>query len=227
MKYAHVYALLLMFALCISCEGQNKKTPLSKQNIQSETKDTVTSPRPNEHNIYTKYEYPDSDGKSIIIQNGFPRGEPYTGSKGKNSNYSFLIFFTRIINETAKPLELTINFPADSFATGQGGNVDMKVFLPPDTMMNEKQILYNYGGKNLESFLDFNKPTMFQRTINPKEDCLFYIGTVFYQARGTTWKKDESRGGNRAELVLKGQELFYRMIPQIDSLPCGHIIFKK
>jgi hypothetical protein len=67
---------------------------------------------------------------------------------------------------------------------------------------------------------------MFQRTINPKEECLFYIGAVFYQARCTAWK-DESRGGNRAELVLKGQDLFYRMIPQIDSLPCGQIVFKK
>ena len=174
-----------------SC-GQNQ-TNLSKDSIKSETKDTVTSIGPNEHNIYTKYEYTDSDGKSIIIQNSFPRGGPYTGSPGKNANYSFLIFFTRIINETATPLELTINLPADSFATGEGGNVYLKLFLPPDTMAFDKESLYNYGITGLESFLDFNKPTLFQRTINPKEECLFYIGAVFYQARGTAWK-DESRG---------------------------------
>ena len=224
MKYAHVYALFLVFVFHTSC-GQNQ-TNLSKDSIKSETKDTVTSPGPNEHNIYTKYDYTDSDGKSIIIQNSFPRGGPYTGSTGKNSNYSFLIFFTRIINETATPLELTINFPADSFATGEGGNVYLKLFLPPDTMTLDKESLSNYGITGLESFLDFNKPTMFQRTINPKEECLFYIGSVFYQARGTAWK-DESRGGNRAELVLEGQDLFYRMPPQINSLPCGHIISKK
>jgi hypothetical protein len=171
--------------------------------------------------------YSETASKGVIIQNSFPKGGPYTGSPGKNSNYSFLIFFTRIKNETATPLELTMNFPADSFATGEGGNVYLKLFLPPDTMTFYKEPLYNYGVTSLESFLDFNKPTMLQRTINPKEEYLFYIGAVFYQARGTAWKKEHSRGGNRAELVLKGQNLFYRMIPQLDSLPCGHIISKK
>lgn len=224
MKHIQLNAFFLVFVFHSSF-GQNQ-TNLSKDSIKSETKATVTSPGPNEHNIYTKYEYTDSDGKSIIIQNSFPRGGPYTGSSGKNANYSFLIFFTRIINETATPLELTINFPADSFATGEGGNVYLKLFLPPDTMTLDKASLSKYGITGLESFLDINKPTMFQRTINPKEECLFYTGAVFYQARGTVWK-DESRGGNRAELVLKGQDLFYSMIPQIESLPCGQIIIKK
>lgn len=171
--------------------------------------------------------YSETASKGVIIQNSFGKGGPYTGgSRGKNAHYSFLIFFTRIINETATPLELTINLPADSFPTSEGGNVYLKLFLPPDTMTLDKESLSNYGVTGLESFLDFNKPTMFQRTINPKEECLFYIGTVFYQARGTVWK-DQSRGGNRAELVIKGQDLFYSMIPQIGSLPCGHIIFKK
>jgi len=164
MKYVHVYALLLLSVFCTSCRGQNKPAP-QKENIKSETKDIVTSPGPNEHNSYTKYEYTDTDGKSIIIKNSFPRGGPYTGSNGKNSNYSFLIFFTRIINETATPLELTINFPADSFATGEGGNYYLKLFLPPDTMTLDKESLYNYGITGLESFLDFNKPTMFKRPI--------------------------------------------------------------
>lgn len=170
--------------------------------------------------------YSESVSNGIIIQNSFPKGGPYIDSTGKYTGYSFLIFFTRVINETASPLELTINFPADSFATGEGGDVYLKLFLPPDTMTFDKESLYSYGITSLESFLDFNKPTMLQRTINPKEEFLFYTGTVFYQARGTAWK-DGSRGGNRAELVLKEQDLFYRMLPQIDSLPCGHIIFKK
>lgn len=225
MRHAQIYPLFLMLVFCTSCGGQNKTDP-PKENIKSETKDIVTSPGSNEHNIYTKYEYTDSDGKSIIIQNSFGKGGPYTGSPGKNANYSFLIFFTRIINETATPLELTINLPADSFATGEGGNVYLKLFLPPDTMTLDKESLSYYGITGLETFLDNNKPTMFQRTIKSKEECLFYVGAVFYQARGTEWK-DESRGGNRAELVLKGQDLFYRMIPQIDSLPCGQIVFKK
>ena len=45
MKYAHVYALFLMFVFNTSCEGQNK-TDLSKENIKPETKDIVTSSGP-------------------------------------------------------------------------------------------------------------------------------------------------------------------------------------
>ena len=170
--------------------------------------------------------YSETANNGIIIQNSFPRGGPYIDSTGKYTGYSFLIFFTRVINETASPLELTINFPADSFATGEGGNVYLKLFLPPDTMTLDKESLYNYGVTGLESFIDFNKPTMLKRTINPKEECLFNIVAVFYQTIGTE-RTNQSSGGNRAELVLKGQDLFYRMIPQIDSLPCGHIISKK
>ena len=42
MKYAHVYALLLLSVFCTSCGGQNQTNP-PKDNIKSETKDTVTS----------------------------------------------------------------------------------------------------------------------------------------------------------------------------------------
>lgn len=46
MKYAHVYALLLMSLFCTFCEGQNI-TGLPKENIKSETKDVTTSQGPN------------------------------------------------------------------------------------------------------------------------------------------------------------------------------------
>ena len=69
MKYAHVYALLLMSVFNTSCEGQNK-TDLPKENLKSETKDVSTSGW-----IDTKYEYTDSNGASLIIPNSFPRGE--------------------------------------------------------------------------------------------------------------------------------------------------------
>ena len=45
-----------------------------------------------------KYEYTDSMGKRLVIQNGLPRGEPYTDPNGKE--YFKVIFWTRIINET-------------------------------------------------------------------------------------------------------------------------------
>lgn len=97
-----------------SCGGHNKPD-LPKDNIKSVTKDIVTSPGSNEkyHTKY-KFEYTDSIGKSLIIQNSFPRDGPYTDPTGKIFGYG--IFWTRVINETATLLELTINFPADSFA---------------------------------------------------------------------------------------------------------------
>ena len=58
-----------------------------------------------------------------------------------------------------------------------------------------------------------------------KEDYLFNVVAIFYQTRASA--RNQERGGNRAELVLKGQDLFYRMSPQIDSLHCGHITFSE
>jgi len=132
------------------------------------------------------------------------------GYDSTGKNFGYRIFWTRVINETATPLELTINFPADSFAILPSPDSYFKLFLPPDTM-------------TLKSFLDtgINKPTMLQRTINPKEACLFYIGALFYQGEGVA----------RAGLVLKEQDLFYSIrgiAPQLDSalIPCGQIVFK-
>lgn len=168
--------------------------------------------------------------KGILIQNSLPKGNGRLDSTEKNGyndpagkNFAYAVFWTRVLNETATPLELTINFPADSFAVPRYPNSYIKLFLPPDTMTPDKESLYDYGLTGLKSFLDtsFNKPTILQRTINPKKECRFYI--VY-----TVALSDVSYNGVvRAELILKGQDLFYR-INRLDSLiPCGHIVFKK
>lgn len=175
--------------------------------------------------------------KGVIVENSLPKGGgQYTDSTGKNFGYA--IFWTRVINETATPLELTISFPADSFAIYPAQDY-AKFFLPPGTMTFDKEVLYMYGVTGLESFLDsaFNKPTMLQRTINPKEEYFFYTGMLSYrasdQARGTRKKPGlhEAQGGSvRAGFFLKAQDLFYtnNMVPQLDSalIPWGHIIVK-
>ena len=166
--------------------------------------------------------YSETASNGVIIQNSFPKGGPYTGPTKKYFNYSYLVFFTRVINETGNPLDLTVNFSADSIEIPNSPDTFVKLFLPPDTMTLDKQNLFSYGVTELESF---DKSTRFQRTINPKGDCLFYVVAIFYQTRADA--RDQQRGGNRAELVLKGQDLFYRLPPQIDSLLCGHIVFNK
>lgn len=167
-------------------------------------------------NTDTKW-YSETASNGVIIQNSFNRGGPYTGPTKKHVNYSYLVYFTRVINETGNPLELTVNFSADSIAIPNSPDTFVKLFLPPDTMTLDKQNLFSYGVTELESL---DSPTRFQRKLNPKEDCLFYVVAILYQTKAGAWNPEG--GGNRAELVLKGQDLFYRMPPQVDSLLCGH-----
>ncbi|MEM6800567.1 MAG: hypothetical protein AAF696_04135 [Bacteroidota bacterium] len=172
-------------------------------------------------NIETKW-YSEHKAKGVNIQNSFPKGGPYPGETTGNYNHSYLVFFTRVVNESEKSLELSVNFPADSFAIPNSPDTYMKIFLPPDTMALEKKVLLSYGFGELESL---DQPSSFKRCVNPKEDYLFYAVAFFYQTKAEAWEQE--RGGNRAEFVLKGQELFFKMSPQIDLLPCGNIIFDK
>ena len=123
---------------------RTKQTRPPKENIKSETKDIVTSPGSNENNINTKYEYTESNGARLIIQNSFPKsGINYTDPNGKK--YIYAVFWTRIINETFDPLELTIDFPVDSFEVPSSSGNYMKLLLPSDTMTIDKEPLYDYG----------------------------------------------------------------------------------
>ena len=203
MKYIHAYALFLMFVFCTSCRGQNKPD-LPKENIKSETKDIVTSPGSNEPNIHSKYEYADSVGKRLIIQNSFPRGGiKYTDSNGEV--YVYAVFWTRIINETDNPLELKIDFPIDSYEVPSLPGKYFKILVPPDTMTLDKEPLFNHGLTDLESFLDnsIHKPSSLKRTINPKESSGFYVVTLCLI--------EGAHGTMRTGLSLKGQNLFYRI----------------
>jgi hypothetical protein len=206
MKYIQVYALFLMLVFCTSCGGQNKPGP-PKENIKSETKDIVTSPGSNERNILTKYEYIDSTGKRLIIQNGFPRGgSQYTDPNGEV--YGYAVFWTRIINETDNPLELKIDF-LDSYEVPSLPGKYFKIKVPPDTMTRDKEDLFSYGLTNLESFLDnsIHKPSSLKRTIKPKESSGFYFLKLSLVSEGPRGGGDILRTG----LILKGQDLFYRV----------------
>src|SRR5438105_4601733 len=157
-KLVKLFALFLMSVFLTSC-GQNK-TNSPKESIKAETKDIVTSPGFNEKDIYTKYEYTDSIGKRLIIQNGFPKGgTKYTDPKG--DVYGYAVFWTRIINETDNPLELKIDFPVDSYEVPSLPGKYYKILVPTDTMTLDKFPLFNYGLTDLESFLDnsIHKPS--------------------------------------------------------------------
>jgi hypothetical protein len=197
-----LFALFFVSFFHTSC-GQNQ-TNSPKDNIKSETKDIVTSPGSDERNFHTKYEYADSIGKRLIIQNSYPRGGiKYTDSNGEV--YVYAVFWTRIINETDNPLELKIDFPVNSYEVPSLPGKYYKILVPPDTMTIDKEPLFNHGLADLESFLDksIHKSSSLKRTINPKESSGFYV-VILCLVEG-------AHGTMRTGLSLKGQDLFYRI----------------
>ena len=169
--------------------------------------------------LHTESTIPDSSGGEVIIQNSFPKGgSQYTDATGRT--FSYVIFWTRVMNETASPIELTIKFPGDSLPFT---NSYLKLFLPPGKMTLEKESLFNYGITDFEPFLDagFNKPTMLQVTISPKKESIFYTAVVFYHIDGPT----------RTAFIVKGEDLFYKIIngAGLDTrlIPCGKLLVKK
>jgi hypothetical protein len=202
MKYMHVYALFLISFFHNSCGQSQTNSP--KDNIRSETKDTITSPGSNDPDIHTKYEYTDSIGKRLAIQNGFPRGGiKYTDSNGEV--YVYAVFWTRIINETDNPQELKIDFPLNTYEAPSLPGKYFKILVPPDTMTLDKEPLFNHGLTDLESFLDksIHKSSSLKRTINPKESSGFFV-VMLCLIEG-------AHGTMRTGLSLKGQNLFYRI----------------
>ena len=171
--------------------------------------------------IDTEVTWTDSAGNAIRITNSLPKGGGrYTGAPGKT--YSYVIFWTRIINESTNPAEIAINLPPVEWPIFPSPESHIRVFLPTETMTIEKIPQFDYGLTNLTSLLDsgFNRPSTLQRTINPKEDFLFYTAVLFHEARGSA----------RAAFELKGKELLFRIsvAPDVNSakIYCGRLVFR-
>jgi hypothetical protein len=170
----------------------------------------------NEEYVDTKYEYTDPAGGSLIIQNSFPKsGTHYTDLTGKK--YVYAVFFTRLINETANPCELTVDFPVESSELPFAPGVYYRLLFPPDTMTIDKVPLYDYG-LGIKSFLDtvLSKPSSLKRTIKPNESSAFYVITL--SNKGVD-------GTLRTGFSLKEQNLFYRI--NKTEIHCGKINLKK
>jgi len=178
-----------------SCGQDQTNSP--KETIKSEPKEIVTSPGSNEK-YHTKYEYTDSIGKRLIIQNGFPKGGTHTDPNGEV--YDYRVFWTRIINETDNPLELKIDFPVDSYEYPGLPGKYYKVLVPSDTITVDSN-----GLAGLKPFSDnsIHKLSSLKRTINPKESGGFYviIPTLYEGAQGAL----------RTGLSLKAQDLLYKI----------------
>ena len=187
--------LLIWLTFCLFSCNQNSKSTLEKNNQSKKTSDK---------NVYTTYKYLNSEGGSITIENSLPKGGmKYTNINGEIFNY--VIFWTRITNQTENTLELNINFPLNSYEVASLPGKYYEILIPSDTMTIEKSPLFNYGLTNFESFINNNihKESTLKRTIKTNESTGFYVVMLCL-----------SEGANvtmRTELNLKEESLFYRV----------------
>lgn len=207
MKRSTLLVLITVATGYFSCGQVSKSTPDTVGNGSLNAATTFHSPNSStvfdEKYMDTKYVYNDSAGKHLTIHNSLPKGGlKYKDPQGKEWVYA--IFWTRIINETASPFELAIEFSPDSLVLQSAPGRYFKLLLPAHTMMPAKEPLFNYGLAELESFLDgiIHQPSSLKRTIEPNESGSFYVVTLFN--RGVD-------GVMRTGLSLKGRDLFYRV----------------
>lgn len=242
MRKSLLILTIMTLGLC-SC-GQSGKTQPGKvksDSIASSKENNSPEPLAPEKDFHTESRITNSNGKEVIIQNSYPRGGSYRDLVRNNSsqgvsyidtgetkeeddtakrNYGYGIFWTRVQNETDSPLELSINFSADSMPIPNSPNSFLKLFILPETLTPDKASAYNYGIPGLKEFLDanFNEPSMSYRTINAHEEDILYFVMLF---------RAPNNGAVRTALVSKEEKLFYQvnLAPFGTSLiPCGKMI---
>jgi hypothetical protein len=190
--------LILAITGLLSCKQNSKSKP---ETVNVATANFATNVQ-NDNDIYSKYLYTDSNGKSITIQNSYPRG----GTKYTDPNgyvFSYAVFWTRINNETDNPLELKIDLPINSYEISNFPGKHFQILIPDDSITLDKVPLINQT--NLKSFLDnrINKSSSFKRTINPKASGGFYFVMLISTLEAT--------GMTRTEFSFKGQDIFYKI----------------
>ena len=167
--------------------------------------------------VDSEVKHTDSKGNSVMMTNSLPKGGGVVYQNGKK--YGYVVFWTRMSNQSATPIELKIKFPEVTFFKSPDSYI--KIVLPKESMNIEKEQLFDYGLTNFQSLLndESNQLGILQKKIGPKEDYLFYV-TVFIHIKG--------RGSARAKFELNDKELFYKISIGSDTtlIPCGSLDFK-
>lgn len=209
MKYLFIVGVSSISVFFASCRQEPKGETTG--NVKVMPKNTANSKALNARR-YTQYEYIDSLGTELTIQNSFPKsGINYTDRRGKK--YVYAVFWTTIANNSTEPFELSIDFPTDSFELPALSGNYIKLLLPVDTMTLEKEALFDYG-LAVKPFLDrgIGQSSSLKRIIYPKQTSGFYV--VILSNRGVN-------GTLRTELYVKDQNLFYRINGK--EIRCGKI----
>ena len=159
----------------------------------------------------------DSKGNTVMVTNSLPKGGGVVYQNGKK--YGYVVFWARMSNQSATPIELKLKFPDVTFFKPPESYV--KIVLPKESMNIKKEQLFDYGLTNLQSLLndESNQLSILKKKIGPKEDYFFYV-TVFIHIDGN--------GSARAKFELNDKELFYKISIGSDTtlIPCGSLDFK-
>jgi hypothetical protein len=167
--------------------------------------------------VDSEVKHKDSKGNSVMMTNSLPKGGGVVYQNGKK--YGYVVFWTRMSNQSATTIELKVKFPEVTFFKSPDSYI--KIVLPKETMKIEKEQLFDYGLTNFQSLLndESNQLGILQKKIGPKEDYLFYV-TVFIHIEGG--------GSARAKFELNDKELLYKISIGSDTtlIPCGSLEFK-
>lgn len=192
--------LLVSFILLFVYLNANSQVGLTRNWVDSELKHT------------------DSKGNLVKFTNSFPKGGGVVYKNGKK--YSYVVFWTRVYNQSSNLLELKVKFPEVTLFKSPDSYI--QIVLPKATMSMDKVQLFDYGLTNLQSLLndESKQLSVLQKKIKPKEDHIFYTAVFIHI---------EDWGPARAKFeLIKGQEFLYKISMGSEStmFPCGSLYFK-
>ncbi|MEI8111299.1 MAG: hypothetical protein WCH59_09945 [Chitinophagia bacterium] len=166
----------------------------------------------------SEVKYTDSKGNLVKFIHSLPRGGGVVYKNGKK--YGYVVFWTRIINQSAASIELQVKFPKINYFKSPDSYIH--IVLPKESMQNEKVQLFDYGLTNLQSLVndEINQISFLKKKINPQEDYYFYQAVLIHI--------NLSRSA-RAKFEVKDKNLFYKISMGSDTtlIPCGSLAFKK
>lgn len=207
MKKQRLLILSLLFVL-FSCEGnKNSESKTISDNIQSEP--LILNQVDSAHNyskeefIDSQFEYSDSIGNSLLVQNSFPKGgQKYTDPEG--NKYTYAVFWTRISNRTNQNLRINLNLPTEAQSLTSSPEIRFNLILAPVSMSEDKIHQMNYGLSNIDFILDntLGQVPEFDQKIQPNESEMFYM--IVLTSQGID-------GTIRSSLQLENQDLIYHI----------------
>ena len=208
-----ILLFLVAATFLFSCEQVSSSKPGI---ISADTKDNIKPSEqltiPISKFIDTRYEYLDSTGHKLVIENSLPKGGlTYTSPLG--IDYRYTVFWTRITSETADTFTFTMNCPSTPVKLNSSKKNSVRLYFPSDPMTTAKESLFNYG-LDVDEFLDdpISKKSSLQQSIAPNGVSNFYVVTLFDKG---------IEGIVRAGLEIEGQELIYKINDL--KLPFGQV----